>query len=134
VAAYVLMSNHFHLVVHFPNASRISAFMRDLKSFSARMLRAWCAQQQDALRLVQQPKVWARRFHSVPIFSVRLASKKVDYIHNNPVKPGLAENPLEYENSSCRYFEFGDVGALPVVHYTGLPWQLLAPAYPFVLL
>jgi len=33
---------------------------------------------------------------------------KISYMHANPVRAGLVENPVDYTWSSCRYWEAGE--------------------------
>ena len=88
---FVLMSNHFHLLLSLEGGGpELSRFMRDVKSISARIL------------FPGHHGIWIRRFDNVALYSDEHFRTKLDYIHNNPVKAGLARNPSEYEFSSAR--------------------------------
>jgi putative transposase len=45
----------------------------------------------------------------IEIYTVRVATQKLDYIHNNPVKGKwqLAKDYLSYHYSSARFYETG---------------------------
>ena len=42
------------------------------------------------------------------IFSEQFLREKLNYIHGNPVRAGLVENPTRYPYSSCRNYELDD--------------------------
>ena len=64
--------------------------MRNIKSLSWRLI------------FPEQAGIWASRFDDVAIFSESQFRVKLDYIHNNPVKAGLAKTPEGYPYSSAR--------------------------------
>ena len=41
---------------------------------------------------------------TVEIFSNKFIKQKVEYIHNNPVRAGIVENPWDYLYSSARNY------------------------------
>ena len=76
---YVLMANHFHLLVEIDGGPRLCRFMRDLKSLSARQI------------FPGQGTIWAERFDDVAIVTESQFYRKLSYIHSNPVKAGLVK-------------------------------------------
>ncbi|MGH8014685.1 MAG: hypothetical protein ACREBV_00655, partial [Candidatus Zixiibacteriota bacterium] len=52
--------------------------------------------------------IWQERFDDLAIFGEEQFLVKLNYIHNNPVKKGLANAPEEYEFSSAKDWK-GDV-------------------------
>lgn len=93
---YVLMSNHFHLLLYVPDGGpALSTFMRDVKSLSARMI------------FPDQHGIWMSRFDDVAIYSEEQFRTKLNYIHQNPVKAGLAKSPEEYKYSSAKEWSSG---------------------------
>lgn len=84
------MPNHLHLLVeHVTGGRGISAFMRDIKSLSWRVI------------FPNRPGIWTARFDDVAIYSHDVFTTKLNYIHNNPVRAGLVARPDEYEFSSA---------------------------------
>lgn len=87
---YVLMPSHIHLLVGLSGGGlELSAFMRIIKSLSWRLL------------FSDSPGIWMPRFDDVAIYSETQFRVKLNYIHNNPVKAGLAKTPEEYPYSSA---------------------------------
>jgi putative transposase len=64
---------------------------------------------------------WERNSLSVDLWSEAVFKQKLDYIHNNPVKPhwSLAKYPEDYKYSSAKFYYTGidDFGFLS--HYMG---------------
>ena len=88
---YVFMSNHIHLLVGVAKGGKeLSAFMRELKSYSSRTL------------FPDRGSVWMDRFDDVAIYTEEQFRIKLNYIHNNPVKAGLIGSPEGYQYSSAR--------------------------------
>ncbi len=120
ILAYVIMPSHFHWVVEvdLPKGS-ISDIMRDIKKYSAWDL--FDAVQQDGradlLRLFaeaarrvhkQRRKLWNERFDDRYIRDDRMLVNTIRYIHDNPVKSGLAKRPEDYRFSSARNYALND--------------------------
>jgi len=66
--------------------------MRNVKSFSAKQIR-------EELGLVGP--VWQSRFHDRGIRTKDQFRQAAEYIHNNPVKAGLVDNPENHKFSSA---------------------------------
>ncbi|MFN3403308.1 MAG: hypothetical protein ACK40G_04380 [Cytophagaceae bacterium] len=52
-------------------------------------------------RRAEKYKVWMDSNHAVDLSNINIM-QKIDYIHNNPVRAGLVNNPEEYVYSSAR--------------------------------
>ena len=114
VYAFVIMPNHIHLIweqhklngKELPKASLLKftghEFLKQLKAESKSYLYAVKA----ANKLHE---IWQRDALGIPIYSVKVARQKLDYIHNNPVKGKwqLAQDYLSYHYSSARFYETG---------------------------
>ena len=88
---YVLMTNHFHLLVRLEGGGpQLSSLMREVKTYTRKKL------------FPDSKVIWMPRFDDVAIYSDEQFRIKLDYIHNNPVKAGLVLTPEEYEFSSAR--------------------------------
>ncbi len=85
------MPNHLHLLLYVSDGGpALAKFMRDVKSLSARMI------------FPEKHGIWMARFDDVAIYSDEQFRTKLNYIHQNPVKAGLVENPEQYEYSSAK--------------------------------
>ena len=52
-------------------------------------------------------QLWKRNALSVDLFSPKVLSQKIDYIHANPVKAGLCIQPEDYYFSSAKFYNTG---------------------------
>jgi hypothetical protein len=94
--AFVLMLDHFHLIINPPDGD-IQSAMRDLKGFSARAIVA-------ASGGVYRDQIWQESFKAVPLWNGWMIDQKINYIHANPVKAKLCVTTEEYPWSSFRSF------------------------------
>ena len=56
---------------------------------------------------------WTHENHAVLIYSTKFIEQKIDYIHNNPVRAGIVENPEEYIYSSAKNYA-GEKGLIDI--------------------
>jgi putative transposase len=106
IHAYVIMPHHFHLLITIPEGKSISAYMRDLKKIIAR---EYCQQNGMALG-----RFWQYHFDSFDIVTEKTFITKLNYIHMNPVRAGLVENPDDWEYSSAKYYMKAECGVITV--------------------
>ncbi len=100
--AYVVMPDHFHLISN-PQDGRIKEFIGALKSLSAKGIVSACKQfrfNADA----DGHQVWQESFKALPLWSGWMIWQKINYIHANPVKAGIAKSAKDYDWSSFRSF------------------------------
>jgi putative transposase len=55
-------------------------------------------------------RVWQRRFVPFGVFTKKKMMEKIDYMHHNPVKRGLAASSAEWPWSSWRFWGGGRGG------------------------
>ncbi|HEY2837601.1 MAG TPA: hypothetical protein VGJ26_00520, partial [Pirellulales bacterium] len=79
----------------------------------SRVIREWYAKQQ-LLYFEQAPvgvRFWQPKYHSFEIFEQKKVDEKLEYMHLNPVRAGLAKRAVDWQWSSARwYLEGRDVG------------------------
>ncbi|MFN3285876.1 MAG: REP-associated tyrosine transposase [bacterium] len=92
VLAYVLMPNHVHLLLRAPEAV-LPAFMRDLHGRFA---------QWHNRRYHLTGHVFEGRYRCWPCRQDRYLWALVRYLHDNPVRAGLADHARDYRWSSFR--------------------------------
>jgi putative transposase len=63
----------------------------------------------------QKYKFWEDEYHPVELYSNDVIDQKVDYVHENPVKEGVVDNPEDYVYSSARDYS-GMKGLLEIVY------------------
>ena len=95
LSAWVIMPDHFHIIID-PLNSDLSSIIKRIKLSFAYQFR----NSQNMYR----GKVWQSRFWDHIIRDENDLNRHLDYIHYNPVKHGLASNPFEWEHSSIHEF------------------------------
>lgn len=126
IYAWVVMSNHCHLIVSAKNEN-LSDIIRDFKKFTSKAIyraieennkesrKAWLLR---ALKYEGKIWFWEEGYHGEEILSKSFYETKVNYIHMNPVRAGLVEKEEEYLLSSAGdfngtrkgYLELSDFG------------------------
>ncbi len=92
VFAWSLLSNHYHLALR-TSAVPLSRTMRTLQgTFSKAFNRRWN----------RTGPLWQSRYQTRLVDSQRYFEQLVFYIHLNPVRAGLAEDPADYVFSGHR--------------------------------
>jgi len=127
VVGYVVMPEHFHLLITEPERGTQSTVMQVLKQrFARRILRSKCRNSgQGELWECDRVHVWQRRFYDFMALSEKKKIEKLRYIHRNPVKRGLVASPELWQWSSFRFYAFGEPG--PVFIDTKKPAEMRGP-------
>ncbi len=123
--AYVIMSNHVHLIASVAEGHNLSNFVRDFKKFTSRTILDYIETGPESRKdwMLHQFKYFASRHsrnehyqlcthenHFVELFSPEFTGQKIDYIHDNPVRAGYVNEPQHYVYSSAsNYFEIESV-------------------------
>ncbi|TKK71659.1 transposase [Ilyomonas limi] len=117
--AYVLMTNHIHLIARAKEPFQLSDIIRDFKKFTANQLLPLLQLPQEsrsdwimkrfefAAREHQRNshyQLWTHENHAVELFTPAFTQQKMEYIHNNPVRTGIVEKPEDYLYSSARNY------------------------------
>ncbi len=122
VYACVIMDTHLHLVAA---ADKLADIIRDFKSYTAKALIAQLEKDQktwvlNQLQHYKQPtktksdyQVWQEGFHPQQLISEEMLHQKINYLHHNPVRAGLVEQPEDWLHSSARDFA-GEKGIIEV--------------------
>jgi putative transposase len=120
IYAYVIMDTHLHLVASSENLSKEIA---NFKSFTARKIIDTLKEKNEKKLLEQlagakarhktdrQFQVWQEGSHPQVIQNEAMMRQKIEYIHHNPVKRGLVDEPVQWKYSSA-------------ANYSGLPGLL----------
>lgn len=128
--AWVIMSNHIHFAGRVNTPHRMSDFLRDFKKFTSKrfirlmelinesrkewLLEAFSIEAQRIGR-AKNYKIWRDDNHAIDLETYNIdLIEKIDYIHKNPVKAGLVENPEDYVYSSARDY-CGKKGLVEIV-------------------
>ncbi len=108
--AYVVMPEHAHILILPQDESRVGSILQSIKLSTSRRAMAWLrAYQAESLATVRDVQPSGRveyRFwlpgggYDRNIWSAQELWEKVQYIHRNPVRRGLAQSPEEWRWSS----------------------------------
>ena len=128
IYAFVVMSNHLHLLLK-SGRSELSNTIKEIKSFTAKeILKAINTESESRREWMlnlfefsakqhkrnEKYQVWTHENHAELVYSNQFMDSKINYIHENPVRAGLVENPEEYLYSSARNYAGLD-GLLDVI-------------------
>ena len=113
LAGFVVMPEHVHLLMSEPVRDNPSTVLKMLKQRTSRRLRAKrrrrVPETQGSFSFVPvdvvSKQLWQRRFYDFNVWSQRKKVEKLHYMHMNPVKRGLVENPTDWPWSSCAFYQ-----------------------------
>jgi putative transposase len=91
VVGYVVMPEHFHLLMEEHETVTPSTVLQSLK-------------QRFARRVESQGLVWQTRFYDFNVWSSSKIEEKLGYMHLNPVRRGLVVAPEDWAWSSARFY------------------------------
>jgi len=134
IFAYVIMSNHIHLVAQ-SSTGKLSDSIRDIKKYTSKRIietileinesrKEWMLNRfkfrasQHSRNEVYQ--VWTHENHAMFLYSNGFIQEKIEYIHNNPVRAGIVRNPEDYLYSSAR--NYASLEAPIDIPVLVLPW------------
>jgi putative transposase len=109
VVGYVVMPEHFHILIGEPERGTPSTVLQVVKQrFARRVLRALRQRKRKAQptlwREDEDPwaHIWQARFYDFNVWTRRKQVEKLRYMHENPVKRGLVLEPGQWAWSSFR--------------------------------
>lgn len=115
VHGYVIMPEHFHLLITEPEVGDPSVVMKVIKERFTRQLNSKHRQASPAQTELWDPEpVWQKRFYDFNVWTERKRIEKLRYIHRNPVKRGLVAQPDQWRWSSFRAYYYGEPGLVRV--------------------
>jgi putative transposase len=120
LVGYVVMPEHIHLLIGEPARGTPSTVMQVLKQRVSRRLRRKQRPSAAQLRLrfdhsgERLGRFWQLRFHDFNVWSHKKRVEKLQYMHLNPVKRGLALHPKEWPWSSFSFYSRRQPGLVPI--------------------
>ncbi len=111
VYAFVIMSNHFHMIWQMVGDNKREDVQRDFLKFTGQQILKILINENSPMQneLIVNAKdrkrqVWERNSLGISLWSNAVFWQKLDYIHNNPVKAGLCRNAEDYKYSSAGFY------------------------------
>jgi putative transposase len=119
VVGYVVMPEHIHLLLSEPEVGSPSTVMQVLKQRTARALLPKAKRSDPRQgKLFGETAVgapfWQTRFYDFNVWTNRKWDEKLRYMHDNPVKRGLAAAPEDWRWSSYRFYFLNESGPVRV--------------------
>jgi REP element-mobilizing transposase RayT len=117
--SYVIMSNHIHMICAAKEGIKLSDIIRDLKKYTSKQIIKAILDEPESRRewmLVIFSKagssnpnnktyqVWRQDNHPIELYTNEVIDQKMEYIHMNPVRAGIVQNPEDYLYSSARNY------------------------------
>ena len=118
IYAFVVMSNHIHLLLR-SGIGKLSDTIGEFKSYTAKQILLAINTESESRRewmlnlfefaakkhkRNEKYQVWTHENHAELIYSDKFIFQKINYIHDNPVRAGIVENPEDYLYSCARDF------------------------------
>ncbi|WP_425392406.1 REP-associated tyrosine transposase [Ekhidna sp.] len=126
--AWVLMTNHLHLIARTREGHHLSDFLRDFKKFTSKQISSAINDEPESRKdwMIHRLKfhvnfdetrnyqVWKEGNEAKEIHSNDFLDQKINYIHQNPVEAGIVYEPENYIYSSAIDY-VGGKGFLEIV-------------------
>jgi putative transposase len=115
IIAYCLMPSHLHAVVYLEKISNLSNLMGAFKSLSSRLIKSNCPDYlKTKLYYGDSFHLWKPRFDDYVFRNFDQLRIKITYIHDNPVRANLVENPIDWKYSSARDWMMDEKGIIDI--------------------
>jgi len=121
LVGFVVMPEHVHLLMSEPKKGNPSKVIQALKQTVSRRLRSASrrkiAGNQLRLSFAREkayPHFWQHRFYDFNVWSDKKKIEKLEYMHQNPEKRGLMQDPKDWQWSSYGFYAGGDAGLVTI--------------------
>ena len=130
IHAWVIMSNHLHLLVSTNEPNKLSDVLRDFKKFtSSKIVKAIEANPKESRKnwmlwifksagernkRNENYQFWRQENHPIECSTIEILESKKKYIHENPLRAGLVHNEWEYVYSSAADYADNRKGPLEI--------------------
>jgi putative transposase len=103
---FVVMPDHVHAIIWFPQTRQLSRFMQGWKRLSSFHIRQWYRQHNARYfhHAEMGATLWTPKYYSFELYSRLKVEEKLDYMHLNPVRAGLVDRPDDWRWSSARWY------------------------------
>jgi putative transposase len=115
-AGFAVMPDHVHALVWFREPERLGLLMNRWKDESSTLIKSLyreCFPAYAAAVRADDP-VWQARYYGFNVFTREKLEEKLDYMHLNPVRAGLAEKTTDWPWSSARWHLTGRSVGIPI--------------------
>jgi REP element-mobilizing transposase RayT len=130
--AWVIMSNHVHLIISAKNEVLLSDILRDLKKYTSKQIiqaiannstesrKEWMLYmfKRAGRRNVNNTtfQFWQQDNHPIELRTASMLRQRLQYLHENPVKAGIVYEPADYVYSSAIDYFTNHKGKIDIEH------------------
>jgi putative transposase len=113
---FVVMPDHVHAIVWFPTPGQLSVFMQQWKRLSSHHIARLVKNKfvHYAAKIGPEDPFWQAKYHDFNLYSEEKVREKLGYMHENPLRAGLAATTCDWPFSSARYYEQGRSVGVPI--------------------
>ena len=131
VGAWVIMTNHVHMIIGTDGRNKLQDIIRDLKSYTSRHIRLeiensnyesrkeWMLRRFGNAGIYNSNnkdfQLWIQDNHPIQLSSGERMQQRISYIHNNPVRAGFVCEAEHWKYSSAHDYSGGTQGLLDLV-------------------
>ena len=115
--AWIIMSNHVHLIASSANGNQLGDIMRDLKKYTSKQIEqairnnTFESRREWMLWMFERAgkrnsnnknfQFWQQDNHPFELYGYEMLKQKLDYLHANSVRAGIVFDPWHYKYSSA---------------------------------
>ncbi len=114
VNAFVIMTNHIHLIWQIQDDYQREDVQRDFLKFTSQTIKRNLQKNHPAVlekfyvnAKDRKYQIWERNPLTIDLLTKEMFMQKMEYIHYNPVAAGLCVYPEDYKYSSAKFYETG---------------------------
>ncbi len=127
--AWVIMTNHVHLIISSKNA-RLEELVRDMKKFTSKQIIKAISESPEESRKEwmlsmfrftgsgnknnKEYQFWKQDYHPVELTTNEMLDQRLLYLHENPVRSGLVWEAWHYKYSSAIDYYTKEKGLLKI--------------------
>ena len=115
-AGFVIMPDHVHALVRFPESGVLSEFVKQLKRMSSYNIKRLLSDTLTRYGSTFHPEepIWQRRYYDFNVHTHEKLLEKLTYMHENPVKAGLVEKAHDWPFSSAAWYATRKPVGIPI--------------------
>lgn len=120
IYAYVIMSNHIHMIVDINDTVPLKDIIRDFKKFTSKKILQQIQNEPESrrewmLKIFENAadesakhkyfKFWQTGNHAIEVYTEKFVWDKINYIHDNPVRVGFVTHQWDWIYSSATNYQ-----------------------------
>jgi putative transposase len=130
--AWIIMSNHVHLIISATRGFQLSHILRDLKKYTSKQIlqaiqnntkesrkewMVWMFGRAGKRNSNNKDfQFWQQDNHPVELNTNVMCNERLEYLHNNPVRAGIVYSPQDYVYSSGMDYYTSLKGRITIEH------------------